>query len=241
MVKKGLFITLIIALGLLTGCKTVAKNDIFAKYYQTTLKQSTAADVLGYIQDPNTEHLSQSESVISSWGEIRKTRAHWFNMVAFDEEQQLAARKYAMTLEDYRGVNSKQRANMRFDAEVVMDSQTLNNSYASNNQMRVEVIKKIRAMINDDSQAVNFESETLRRSTAMAYQAMNNLLNKLNQSPALAADLARVEGLEFDHMTLGRSYARLLIEGDIVKLKIKCGALIFNMTPFSKQRDVVDM
>jgi hypothetical protein len=240
MVRKGLLAALMVALGILSGCKTIEKDDIFAKYYSTTLKQSTAADVLGYIQNTETEHLSQSESVISSWGEL-KTRSHWFNLVAFDEEQQTASRKYAMTLEDYRGINSKQHANMRFDAEVIMDSQTLNDAYASKNLMRIEVIKKIRAMINDDAQAVNFESETLRRSTSMANQAINNLLNKLNQSPALAEDLAKVEGLEFDHITLGRSYARLLIEDDVVKLKIKCGALLFNMTPFKKQRDVIDM
>ena len=240
MVRKGLLAALIVALGILSGCKTIEKDDIFAKYYSTTLKQSTAADVLGYIQNTETEHLSQSESVISSWGELKK-RSHWFNIVAFDEEQQTAARKYAMTLEDYRGINSKQHANMRFDAEVIMDSQTLNDAYASKNLMRIEVIKKIRAMINDDAQAVNFESETLRCSTSMANQAINNLLNKLNQSPALAEDLAKVEGLEFDHITLGRSYARLLIEDDVVKLKIKCGALLFNMTPFKKQRDVIDM
>lgn len=240
MTGKGLLATLIVVLSLLSGCKTVGKSDIFTKYYSTTLKQSTAAEVLGYIQDPKTEHLSQSESVISSWGEL-KTRSHWFNLVAFDEEQQTATRKYAMTLEDYRGPNTRQHANLRFDAEVVMDSQTLNEAYPSKNQMRIEVIKKIRTMINDDAQAVNFESETLRRSTSMVNQAIKNLLNKLNQSPALAEDLARVEGLEFDHITLGKSYARLLIEDDIVKLKIKCGALLFNITPFKKQRDVIDM
>jgi hypothetical protein len=241
MIGKGLLATLIAVLSLLSGCKTIERDDIFARYYSTTLKQSTAADVLSYIQDPNTEHLSQSESVISSWGEINKTRSHWFNLVAFDEEQQMAARKYAMTLEDYRGPNTRHHANMRFDAEVVMDSQTLNDAYASKNLMRIEVIKKLRAMVNDDAQAVSFESETLRRSTSMVNQAIKNLLNKLDQSPGLAEDLAKVEGLEFDHITLGRSYARLLIEDDIVKLKIKCGALLFNMTPFKEQRDVIDM
>lgn len=229
------------SLFLISGCKTVEKSDIFTRYYQTTLKQSTAADVLTYIEDPNDEHLSQSESIISSWGDANKKRSHWFNMVAFDEEQQTAARKYAMSLEDYRGPNTAPRPNIRFDAEVVMDSQVLNEAYSSANQMRVEVLKKLQKMFAEDARAVSFESATLQRSAMMVNQTLNNLLNKLNQSPGLAADLSKLEGLEFDHMTMGESRVRMLIEGDIVKLKIKCGKLWFTKIPFEMHQDVKDM
>lgn len=229
------------SLFLISGCKTVEKSDIFTRYYQTTLKQSTAAEVLTYIEDPNDEHLSQSESVISSWGEVNKKRSHWFNMVAFDEEQQTAARKYAMSLEDYRGPNTAPRPNMRFDAEVVMDPQVLNEAYSSANQMRIEVLKKLQKMFAEDAKAVSFESATLQRSAMMVNQTVNNLLNKLNQSPALAADLEKLEGLEFDHMIMGESRVRMLIQDDVVKLKIKCGKLWFTKIPFEMHQDVKDM
>jgi hypothetical protein len=228
----------------LTGCGTVGAIDregIFGRYDKTILKQSTSADVLSYIQDTKTEHLSQSESVLASWGNDWKTRTHWFNMVAFDEEQLTAVRKYAFTLEDYRGPNTKPRPQMRLDMEAVIDSQTLNAVYASQNQMRVEIVKKLKTSFSDDSKAVGFESQTLQNSAMMTTQAFNNLLHVLNQSPALAEDLSKLEGLEFSHMTLGVSRARMLIEGDRVKLKIKAGNGWFLLNPFGKHEDVKNM
>lgn len=228
----------------LSGCGTVAGIDregIFARYKQTVLKQSTSADVLSFIQDPNTEHLSQSESIMAGWGSDWKERTHWFNMVAFDEQRLTAIRKYAFTLEDYRGPNTKPRAKLRFDAEMILDDQTLNAAYPTQNQMRVEIVKKIKTSFFDDSQAVDFESQNLQSSSMMATQAMNNLLTRLNQSPALAEDLSKPEGLEFLNMTLGVSRARMLIEDDKVKFKIKSGFWWFTPIPFEKHQDVQDM
>ena len=229
---------------LLSGCGTVGainREGIFGRYDRTVLKQSTPADVLSYIQEPDKEHLSQSESVLASWGNAWKDRTHWFDMVAFDEQQLTAVRKYAFTLEDYRGPNTKPRAKLRLDAEAIIDSQTLNAAYPTQNQMRIEILKKLKTSFFDDSQAVDFESQSLQSSSLMVTQALNNLLTKLDQSPALAEDLSKPQGLEFNDMTLGVSRARMLIEDDKVKLKIKAGKGWFKWQPFEKQKDVMDM
>jgi hypothetical protein len=233
-----------VLLMVLSGCRVVGGIDqkgIFGRYNKTVLKQSTSAEVLSYIQNPKTEHLSQSESVLASWSDDWKARTHWFNMVTFDEEKLTAARKYAFTLEDYRGPNTKPRPQMRLDMEAVIDSQTLNAVYASQNQMRVEFIKKLKTSFLEDSKAVDFESQTLQSSAMMVTQAFNNLLTKLNQSPALAEDLSKPEGLEFNHMNLGTSRVRMLIDGDRVKLKIKAGNGWFSWKPFKKHKDVKGM
>jgi hypothetical protein len=39
----------------------------------------------------------------------------------------------------------------------------------------------------------------------LANQTLNNLINALNKSPGLAADLAKLVGMMFDQMTLGES------------------------------------
>jgi hypothetical protein len=228
----------------LSGCGVVGAIDregIYGRYDKTVLKQSTSANVLAFIQDTKTEHLSQSESILASWGDDWKARTHWFNMVAFDEEQLTAARKYCFTLEDYRGPNTKPRPQLRLDIAAVIDSQTLNAAYPTQNQKLIEIIKKLRTAFLDDSKAVNFESQGLQSSSMMATQAFNNMLTKLNQSPALAEDLSKPEGLEFSHMTLGVSRARMLIEGDIVKLKIKAGNGWFTFKAFEKHDDVKNM
>jgi hypothetical protein len=228
----------------LSGCSSVDPIDqasIFGRYDKTVLKQSTSANVLSYIQDTKTEHLSQSESVLASWGNDWDGRTHWFNMVAFDEEQLAATRKYVFTQEDYRGPNTKPRSTLRLDVAAVIDSQTLNAAYPTQNQKSVEIFKKLRTSFLDDSKAVDFESHSLQSSSMMVSQAFNNLLNTLNQSPAMAEDLSKLEGLEFNHMTLGVSRARMLVEGDIVKLKIKAGDGWFKYEPFEKHQDVKNM
>jgi hypothetical protein len=228
----------------LSGCGTagaIDRDGIFGRYDKTVLKQSASADVLGYIQNAETEHLSQSESVLASWGNDWDGRTHWFNMVAFDEEQLAAARKYVFTQEDYRGPNTKPRSQLRLDVAAVIDSQTLNAAYPTQNQKSVEILKKLRTSFLDDSKAVNFESQTLQSSSMMVAQTFNILLTMLAQSPAMAENLAKPEGLEFNHMIHGASRARMLIEGDIVKLKIKAGDVWFKNEPFEKHQDVKNM
>jgi hypothetical protein len=242
--KTWLVISVAVLSFVLTGCGSVDPIDregIYGRYDKTVLKQSASADVLTYIQDTKTEHLSQSESVVASWGNAWDGRTHWFNMVAFDEEQLTAARKYVFTLEDYRGINAKPRPKLRMDISMVVDSQTLNAAYPTQNQKLVEIINKLKTSFFDDSKAVDFESKTMQNSSMMAIQAFNNLLNTLNQSPSLAEDLSKPEGLAFNHVNLGDSRAKMLIDGDIVKLKIKAGSGWFTWKSFAEHEDVKNM
>jgi hypothetical protein len=243
MKRAGLVWAIVLCVIILTGCgEKLDRRDIESRYYKTTLKQSASADVLSYIQNPKTEHLSQSESVVASWGDVNETRTHWFDMVAFDEENLTAARKYGFTMGDYRGWNTKPRPHIQLDMEAVLDVKTLNAAYPSQNQMRIEIIKKLKTMFFDDSQAISYESATLKSSAMVAMQTLNNLLAKLNASPALAEDLSKPQGLEFDQMTMGKGRVRMLIKDDIVKLKIKAGYVWFlTGKKFEDYEDVKNM
>jgi hypothetical protein len=234
---------------ILGGCTSQPHTyeQVFDRYYATTLKSSTSADVLASIQDPSTELLSQSESVVAAWGkegkEQKPVRTHWFNMVAFDEEQMNAVRKYGFILEEtHWGWNRTPAPALRFDAELVMDADVLNAAYASNNEKQIEMVKKAQELFSTDAQELVFDSQTLGNSTIMVQQALNSVLYKLDHSPAYAAKLGLLEGMEFDHPTLGQSRVRMLIEGDIVKLKIKAGKPWFQHyyidDPFEEQADV---
>jgi hypothetical protein len=235
----------------LTGCYNgpLKTYDLtFDRFYTTTLKLSTSADVLAVAQttqDPDTELLSQSESLIALWGKQgHKDRTHWFNLVAFDEEASTAVRKYAFILEETtRGINRTPKPGLRFDGELVMDSDILDAAYANNNEKQIAVLKAVQDAFNLDAAELTFDSAVLTSSTMMVQQAMNGALNHLNRSPAFAAHLARPEGMAFDHITLGESYIRLLIEGDSVKVKIKAGKAWFHKywlidKPFEEHPDV---
>ena len=235
------------------GCYNVGLQvyeDVFDRYYATTLGVSTSADVLATLQSPDADLLSQSESVIAAWGKKgdpqEVSRTHWFNMVAFDEEAMTAVRKYGFILEETtRGINRTPKPALRFDAAVIMGPAVLDAAFPSSNARRIAAIEAVQDAFIEDAAELTYDSATLTSSTLMVRRAFNNVLNHLRRSPAYADHLARPEGMAFDHMTLGESYIRLLIEGDIVKVKIKAGEVWFEKywldTPFEEHPDVQHM
>ena len=245
--KKNALLLTLITLGALclTGCTDpLDKYEfIFDRYYATTLKVTTSADILATTQDPDTELLSQSESVVAVWGkEGNKDRTHWFNMIAFDEDAMTAARNYGFILEETNiGFNRTPRPALRFDAEVIIDAGVLDAPYANNNEKYIAVLKEVSSLFNKDAAELTYDSAQFNSSVIMAQQAFKTLHIKLMQSPAYAAQLPRLQGLEFDHMNLGESRIRMIIEGDIVKVKIKCSKKWFQKTPFEEQPDVIHM
>lgn len=228
---------------LMAGCISRPYSDegLYPRYYATTLGLTTSADVLTYIQNKDTELLSQSESVVVSFGSKAKDRTHWFNMVAFDQDSAAAVRKYGFICEEtYRAMNQTPRPAVRLDAELILDEQTLNEPYASTNAKQIAVLQKSLKLFTNDTMDVTHDSTNLRNSTIMAQQLIKSALAKLNQSPAEAAWLSRVEGMKFDHISLGQSAIRMLIDGQKVKVKIKSGKYWLDK-PFESYPDVKNM
>jgi len=71
-----------------------SNSQIYTMYRQTVLQQSTSADVLMLFGRPDYALLSQSKSIIALAGEKKKGYKTWFDMVAFDENELIARRKY---------------------------------------------------------------------------------------------------------------------------------------------------
>ncbi len=247
MKKNVLFLTFItLSVLCITGCSDpLDKYEfIFDRYYTTTLGVSTSADVLATTQDPDTELLSQSESIVALWGvEGKKDRTHWFNMIAFDEDAMTAARKYGFILEETtKGYNRIATPALRFDAEMIIDEDILEAPYANNNEKYIAVMKAAFDAFKKDADELVYDSVQLKSSAMMVNQAFNTVLVKLMQSPAYGANLPLLKGMKFEHMTLGESCMRMLIEGNIVKIKIKCSKKWFKDDhPFEEHLDVIHM
>jgi hypothetical protein len=225
------------------GVPLESYQPIFDRYYSTTLKLSTSADVLAMVQDPDTEMLSQSDSVVAAWGvKGKKDRTHWFNMVAFDQDQMNAVRKYGFILEEINeNWNRPPKPALRLDAAYVMEADVLDAAYANGNEKLIEILKAAEESFEGDAKELTFDSKSFRNSTIMVQQAFKSVLYKLGHSPAYAAKLPLYEGLAFDHPTLGDSRIRMVIDGDIVKVKIKCSKRWFTDQPFEEQNDVLFM
>lgn len=225
------------------GVPLESYQPIFDRYYSTTLKLSTSADVLAMVQDPDIEMLSQSDSIVAAWGvKGKKDRTHWFNMVAFDQDQMNAVRKYGFILEEVnKGLNRSPNPALRLDAAYVMDADVLDAAYANSNEKLIAILAAAEELFEGDAGELTFDSKSFRNSTIMAQQAFKSVLYKLSHSPAHAAKLPLYEGLAFDHPILDESYIRMVIEDDIVKVKIKCGERWFTGQPFEEHDDVLFM
>ncbi|MHC4525186.1 MAG: hypothetical protein ACYSU8_06600, partial [Planctomycetota bacterium] len=90
---------------------------------------------------------------VAAWGkEGERDRTHWFNMVAFDQDQMNAVRKYGFILEEMRhGWNLSPLPSLRLDAAYVMDEDVLDAAYASSNEKQIEIIKVAQKMFEADA------------------------------------------------------------------------------------------
>jgi hypothetical protein len=242
-------ILLLIAVAFFSGCAIPVEREesVFNRYYVTMLKFTSSSDILGMIHEGEEEILSQSESVVASWGEKEDGKQFWFNIVSFDEEELKAIRKYAFLVDEKTAsgwfVLPKYgpSTRLRFDAQAVVDAEVLDEPYPNDNFKKIAILRDLAAGFSDDIGQLTAEGRTLRSSSMMIKQAVNAVLTKLDISPALAIRLAEPAGLSFDHMTIGKSKVRMLIEDDIVKLKIKCGKDWFLFKKFEEHLDVINM
>ncbi|AQT67354.1 hypothetical protein STSP2_00498 [Anaerohalosphaera lusitana] len=225
---------------MLAGCQNIEKeNQIFSRYYMTELKTSTSADVLPMIAQ-DRELTSQSESVIVAWDQKKNHDRIWFNMVAFDEDELTAVRKYAFnTNETPQGIYDLfPTQNIRFDASMVLSEDVLGEPYNTEDARRIAFIEALDDNFDSDIAAVRQDSETLEAGYMLIKQVLNTILHKLDNSPALAQRLSDPAGMEFDHMNFDEGKVRMTTEGDIMKFKVKIGSYVKD---FEEHPDVKSM
>ncbi len=238
---KNLCLTVaIVCCVVLVGCQgTIPDSQVFGRYDLATLKFSTSADILNEIADNEKELLSQSQSIIASYGQKKYAEELWFNMVAFDEDKLTAVRKYAFLVDESTGlyVIAKKRT-LRFDARAVMDAKVMAEPFENENAHNIALFRNVRDKFSDDIGQLTFDSVDLRSAAMLTKHIFNTILVKLDSSPALAVRLAGEAGMEFDHMNLGKGHVRMIRQDDIVSVKIKIGQAAKG---FEKQPDVKNM
>jgi len=227
----------------LTPAKGPYIDQLRDSYCQIDLKQSTSADVLAIIQrDEYEELLSQSESVVACWGEkqrSRRLRQMWFTMVTFDEDILTAKRKYFFMIDEWPKQWLRQRQlRMQFDTEIVMAPEVLQKPYANENARRIGILQQALTDFQDDMRALRTDNKIFYQCGMVVNQTFEGILTWLDSSPQFASRLARLKGMDFDHISIGKGKIRLVVRDDVVKIKIKIGSLAKN---FEQHEDVNDM
>jgi hypothetical protein len=210
-------------------------EELSASYHQTKLKESSSADVLAMIHRPEYELLSQSKSVVASLGRKKKGRKIWFNMVAFDENKPAAKRKYFFVVDEKaKGFLFWPRQSLIFDSEMVLETEVLDKPYANENARRIAILKQVLKNVHKDIDEVAQDNKMLGICGMLINQTLKTVLQKLDDSPALASKLSDADGLDFDHITLDKGSIGMGVTDDIVKVKVKVGSLAWTFEdPFA--------
>jgi hypothetical protein len=205
----------------------LSNKEIYSLYRQTILKQSTSADVLSAFGTPKYALLSQSKSIVALAGDKDKKQGKkmWFNMVSFDETELIAKRKYVFVSDErpkqlfvdpWEGVD--------FGCQMVLPKDILDAPYANENARRIAILKNVEADTRKDTGEVGADNAMLSLCGMMTGQAMGSLLTKLDSSPALASRFDEPNGLEFEHTGFDKGRLRMVIDNDIVTVRMQLGS-----------------
>ena len=204
-------------------------KELSTAYRQTKLKESSSADVLAVIAEPEQGLLSQSKSVIASQGLNKKGYKLWFNMVAFDENELTAKRKcFFVVDEKAESLLLWPKRKLVFDSEMVLEPEVFNEPYANENARRIAILKRVTEDIRQDVAEVAADNKKISICGMLINQTLGTVLQKLDESPVLASKLSDPKGFRFDHLTLGEGNIVMNVTDDIVKVKVGLGSFVWS-------------
>jgi hypothetical protein len=220
---------IVLCLCALCGCSYVqqfaaspSEEEISTAYRQTTLKESTSADVLEAITKPEGGLISQSKSVIATQGTNKEGYKLWFDMVTFDENKLTAKRKsYFIIDEKKESLLVWPRRKLDFNAEMIIEPKVLNEPYANENAKRVAILKQVAEDMKKDVAEVSPDNRKIAICGGLVNQTLGTVLYRLEESPVLASKMCDPNGFEFDHMTLGKGKITMNVTNDIADVNVK--------------------
>ena len=174
---------------------------------------------------PDYALLSQSKSVIALAGQKKEGFKTWFNMVAFEENELIAKRKYVfivderpkrLFVEPWEGVD--------FDCKMVLSPKLLSEPYANENARRVAILKEVAANVRKDSGEVGIDNAVILKSGMLVGQAMDTVVVSLTESPALATRFSEPNGLEFEHVNFDKGLLRMIVNDNVATVKMRLGS-----------------
>jgi len=226
----------VLCLCTLCGCSVgqqfaASPNDkeVSTAYRETTLKESTSADVLAAIAKPKEGLISQSKSVIATQGTNKEGYKLWFDMVAFDENKLTAKRKSFFVIDEKKeSVLIWPKRKLVFEAEMVLDLKVLNEPYANENAKQIAILKQVAENMRKDVAEVSQDNKKIAICGGLVNQTLGTVMYRLEESPVLASKLSDPNGFEFDHMTLGKGKITMNVTDDIAEVKVKAGGFVWS-------------
>lgn len=229
-------------------------EELSTSYDRTKLRTDNTLDVLDMMHSPEyelepnfagTNMLSQSDIVIASSGQSKDSYKTWFNMIAFDEHRMTAKRKYFFLIDENKIAPTKFKRfltqpgqGLVFDSQMVLQTEVLDKPYATEGARQLAILRQVaenfRKDINEicaDANELNYGGRILTVSGMLMNQVFESVLFELDKSPALAVrlsdEVSDEGGVEFSHISFDNGKARMVVDNDIVTVKIRLGSPLY--------------
>ena len=215
-------------------------EELSTTYDRTQLNKSITLDVLPVLQNSPHDLLSQSDSTVAASGQSKKGYKTWFNMVAFDEYKLTAKRKYFFVVDEkiarlptkYGYVLFEPKRGLAFDCEMAFEKEVLDKPYPTESAKQLEILKEVSKNLHsdidelgEDIEAPGHNNRMLNVCGMLLNQTFQMILPALETSSALTTKLSDKSGIEFDHINFDKGRIQMVIADDIVRVKIRLGAL----------------
>lgn len=232
MLNSGLYL-LVLAL---YGCAAVdyvkpeeppSEKQLTQSYHKTRLNVKTSAFVLSTINIPEYELLSQSKNVVASSGQNKKGHKIWLKMVAFNENDPTAKRKYFFIVDEKpKNFWIQPKRRLRFDTKMTLDAEIFDEPYANESARRIAILRQVLKNSRKDINEVGAQDKNLITCGMLISQTLETILVKLDSSPVLASKLSNPKGLDFDHITLGAGLIWMSTVGNTVNVRIRVNSFV---------------
>lgn len=245
-IAAGYCIIAFISVTFTGGCSTSEQQRLnyeqrlSAPYNRTTIKEGLTLDVFPMIQrSPDeirpgydgTELLSKGLNVVAALGQDKDGYQTWYNMFAFHPYRLNVIRKYFFFVDDRPGIFATGRGRgLRFDCEQVLTEELLGSAYETTGDRQVAILRYVLENLRKDIDELGADVEKpgqnnkmLDISGMLMNQTFEMIFLRLESSPMLAARLSHESGLEFEHRSFDKGKIRMVVENDVVKVKIRVG------------------
>ena len=237
---------------LLVGCSNessgrrqlvFSQEELSEPYRQIMLKKSLTLDAMPKIRRSQSEAgsllaeaetVSYSDRVVASLGQSRDGYSTWFNMVTFHEYQLNVIRKCFFSGVDRAGnLLGRSKRGLRFDCEMLLDKEVLDESYTSENTRRIAILRYVLDSVRkdvkefgDDVDVSGQYNNKLDVCGMLINQTLELILVKLDSSPVIAMKLSSADGLDYDHINFGKGRVQMIVKDDTVVFTMRFGALV---------------
>ena len=197
------------------GCQSEDHLIVGKQMTQIEVSQTDTAEVLELLPEKGLLSTAEAVSVYNKAGWSRE-----LGIVQFNANDSLVKRKVYVQVRSELLAPPFSREKLYIYVQTILPGDLLNEPYENESRKNIEIIRRCRELIIDDSRPYEEDVKTVSM-IGMARSALNEALLQLADRPREAVQLSDPKGFPFTHTIYGKAWVKLETqEEDIYTLKL---------------------